>query len=280
MKQRFCLTRFTILTLCLSISPAKADGVEYSFGRAPQVSASSTNKDWTPFINYLKKESKINLKLVIYRERESFEQDILQGILDFFYGNPGYQVIAHELHGYLPLLRSNKRQLTGILVVSRDGGINQLSDLQDKIIAFPDTSAFAASLYLSSLLRNQEHLRFKAEYVGGHDNVYRNVVSGRYAAGGGVIRTLEREPANLQEKLRILFKTPSIASHPIAAKPQVPEAVREKLTNAIINMEKTDRGRDLLDNIKFRSPVRADYDKDYLPIRDMAKTMYQFLLTK
>ncbi|MDH5545823.1 MAG: phosphate/phosphite/phosphonate ABC transporter substrate-binding protein [Gammaproteobacteria bacterium] len=269
-----------LIMVCLAyIAPASAEKT-YVFGRAPQLSAITMAKVWTPFIEHLSKTSGYQIKLKVYQTREEFELDVIQGKLDFFYGNPGYLIVARKLHGYSPLVRSSGKQLKGILVVADDSNITQVEQLQGMSVAFPDENAFAASLYIRSLLKDELKLDIKPVYLKGHDNVYRAIATKRYAAGGGVYRTLERESKGLRERLRVVYETPGMAPHPVGIHPSVPAKVAKAVRVSILQMPGTEEGEKLLKDVKIKKPVAADYDRDYGPVEKLGLSIYSTLLEK
>jgi len=246
--------------------------------RAPQLSPSVTSEIWSPFVKYLSKQTQHEIILKTYANRADFENDIKAGNVDLYFGNPGYGVVGHLLHGYLPLIRSDKKLLKGIIVVKKDSQINDIQQLNGKVIAFPAKRAFAASLYIRSRIASDFNINYQPLYTGSHDNNYRTVAIGKAAAGGGVKRTLERENMKLREQLKIIYTTPGMKPHPLMASPDIPLALRSSIQKAILNLNKDTSGKKLLKSIKIQKPVIADYEKDYQPIEPFATQMYQNLL--
>lgn len=164
---------------------ANADVADsFSLARAPQRSEIATIRDWQPLADYFTSETKYQFQLKTYSSRADFEDSLIRGDPDFVFMSPYYHAIAYRRHGYIPLIRSSK-ELKGILVVRKDSPFKSVQDLQGKTFAFPSPNAFAASLYMRALLKEQEHIDFSPTYVETHDSVYRNVLVGRAAAGGG-----------------------------------------------------------------------------------------------
>ncbi|MDH5326941.1 MAG: phosphate/phosphite/phosphonate ABC transporter substrate-binding protein [Gammaproteobacteria bacterium] len=249
----------------------------YVLARAPQRSHVKTVKDWEPFAEFLRTKTGADIRLKVYDSRDHFEHDLLQGKVDLVYANPGYLIAAKELIDYQPLVRSGKRKLTGIIVTRKSSGINSLQDLSNKTLAFPDKNAFAASLYVRSILDN-ENIPFQAEYVNGHDNVYRNVANGKFIAGGGVYRTLDREPTALRTQLQVIYETPGMSPHPLFAHPRVPKNLRDRIVQIILAMPEDTKNAIILERIKIHHPVKADFQTDYASIRSLALQMYKTLL--
>jgi phosphonate transport system substrate-binding protein len=141
--------------------------------------------------------------------------------------------------------------------------------LNGTTLAFPAPNAFGASLYLRALLIEKEKITFKPVYVGTHQNVYRHVLYGDVQAGGGLESTLEREPAAVQRKLKVLYRTPDSAAHPLAANPRVPKQVSDKIVQALRHMALNPDDQKLLRRVGLDDAIPADYARDYGPLEKL-----------
>ncbi len=175
--------------------------------------------------------------------------------------------------GYVPLVR-NSKSLSGILVVRKDSPIHSVAELEGKEIVFPAPNAFGASLWIRALLTEREKIHYKATYVQTHGNVYRHVIRGRAAAGGGVNNTLMQEAREIRDDLRVLLETPGVVSHPLSAHPRVPARVRQALAEAVMALPADPSGLALLKEVFMTDPVRADHDRDYRPLEQFKLEKY------
>lgn len=267
-----------VLLMMLFISPGVVADNSLILARAPQLSASETSQQWSPFVEYLSEQTGIRIMLKVYTERAKFEDDVKSGKMDLYFGNPGYGVVGHQKHGYIPLVRSNSKLLEGVVVVRKDSGLEKVEQLKSKVIAFPDETAFAASLFLRAQLSKEFNLEYQPLYAGTHGNAYRAVLVGNAVAGGGVKRTLEQQPQEVRDQLNVIYTTPGMKQHPLMVHPKVPESVRKLIQNAILALNKDDAGKKILKTVKLQKPVVADYLQDYKPIEPVAIKMYQHLL--
>lgn len=258
--------RLVFLTFCavLFFPPlSAAEKKIYTVAVVPQFPPLVIKRTWMPLIEQVSHVSGVRLQLKFYRSIPEFEDDFLKGSPDFVYLNPYHVIGAVKLQRYIPLLRDGQQQLNGIIVVRKDSAIGSVADLHGGKIAFPSPNAFAASLYLRALLTQKEKIRVSPRYVTTHSNVYRHVLLGKAAAGGGVNKTLDKEPAELRDLLRVIYRTPEAASHPLCAHPRVDRSVRESVSAAIIKLAESREGRELLEGVELTRPVRADYKRDY-----------------
>lgn len=263
---------FRLLLAWLFVTPAWA-AQTYTFAVVPQFSPVDIGTRWTPLLKRIESDTGLAFQLRVYEKTPVFEAEFLKGIPDFIYLNPYHMVMAARAQGYVPLAKSAE-SLAGILVVDREGPVKNLSDLNGASLVFPSPNAFGASLYMRALLTEKEKLGFTPVFAGTHQNVYRHVLLGEEKAGGGVLATLEREPAPVRARLHILYKTPETPSHPLAAHPRVPAEVREKVVAALLALQRDPAGRKLLDDVELSGVQPADYAKDYQPLERLRLERY------
>lgn len=249
----------------------------YTWAVVPQFTALAVHRDWTPLLRTIEDKTGIRTKLVIQESIPGFEVNFLAGKPDFAYMNPYHAVMAKRAQGYIPLIRDSNRQLTGILVVHKESPYQQVAQLHNETIAFPAPNAFAAALYMRALLLEKEGIEFKSNYTSTHSNVYRHVLLGKTEAGGGVYRTLYKQPQEVVDNLRVLYKTPSTPSHPLTAHPRVPKKVRVSVTDAIIGLSHNPASQKLLQAVLLPQPVKADYVNNYQPLEALNLEKYVVL---
>lgn len=269
---RSCKSLVLVCVLLCLPGPVLAES--YTFAVVPQYTVSKIYRTWKPLLSELERRTGHQFKLLVYPGFKEFERDFLEGVPDFIYFNPYHQVMGRQVQGYEPLLRDGKRKLKGIIVVRQDSDLKSVFDLNGRTIAFPAPNAFAASLYMRALLRETEGIDFEARYVDSHSNGYRHVYHGKAAAAGGVVRTLKSQPAKVQEALKVIYETPSHPPHPIAAHPRVSPAVREQVTEALLELRQGTTGLKLLAAIQMADPMRADYGRDYAPLGELGLQRY------
>jgi len=231
----------------------------------PQFAPTQIYRDWTPLLTHLEQVTGYHFQLRVYDQIPRFEAELAQGIPDLVFMNPYHMVLAKQAHAYRPLVRDSTT-LSGILVVRRNGAVKALADLNGQTLSFPAPNALGASLYLRALLAEKEGLKINPVYVGNHQNVYRQVLRGEVAAGGGVRKTFDKEAESVRAQLQILYSTPELAPHPLAAHPRVALAASKKIVEALLAMRLNPSGSMLLAGIQMPRPIEADFQRDYEPL--------------
>ena len=266
---------FLIVLVCLQwkIGYAAATEKTYTIAIVPQFSSTQVYRDWSPLLNKLQEATGLHFELKIYDDFPRFESDFAKGVPDLVYLNPYHMVVAHKKQGYRPLLRDSTN-LSGIMVAKQDGSIKEISDLKNQTIAFPSPNALGASLYLRALLAEKFHIKINPVYVNGHQNVYRQVILGDVAAGGGIKRTLSKEPEAVQSQLKVIFTTPDMASHPLAAHPRVTTTASKKIVAALLAMANDPETAKLLSTVQIPQPVVAEFKRDYAGLAKLKLDRY------
>jgi phosphonate transport system substrate-binding protein len=263
--QLMCGTHSVAATSATAASPA-AKRV-WRLAVMPQLTAVEMTRNWTPVVAALAQQG-IDVELVVYPSISKFEPEFLQGTADFVFLNPYHMVMAKRAQRYEPLLR-DARPLEGMLVVKADGPVKAMEQLKDHRLSFPAPNAFAASLYIRSVLERQYRLAYDAHYAGTHRNAIRQVLAGESAAAGLVRTTLEQEPPEVRQAVRVIYTTPPLSPHPLAAHPRVPLSVRTQFAQVLLALAANPETKPLMGAVQMPSPQAASYAKDYAPLEQL-----------
>ncbi|MDH4394747.1 MAG: phosphate/phosphite/phosphonate ABC transporter substrate-binding protein [Limnobacter sp.] len=243
----------------------------YTVMVVPQFSETRTHASWGPLLEQVSKDTGIDFRLTFATDIPGFEQQFEQGKPDIIYCNPYHAVMAKKAQGYIPVLR-DEQNLRGLLITEESGSIRTLQDLKGKTILFPSPNAFGSSLYLRALLKDKEKIDFTAKYVKTHPNVLRGILRGEGAAGGMIASTLNSEDEKLQDKMKVLYETPFVSSHPVAVHPRVPEAIRKKFTQALKKalLKLPNEASD----VPMPNPQETTYAKDFQALENLGLEKY------
>lgn len=248
--------KYVVAMLCL-LQSSWLFSQEYTFGVVPQYESQKLNAIWQPLLKQVSEQTGVKIELITVKSIPVFEQAFANGEYDFAYMNPWHSVVAHEKQGYLPLIKDAGRSLQGVLVVNKKSGIDNLSQLEGAEIAFPAPNALGASLLMRADLALLYGLKIKPVYVQTHSSVYLNVALNSTKAGGGVLGTLKQQPKNLQQKLKVIYKTREISRHPIVAHPRVASEIQLKVQRAFLNIGESDEHKHLFAEIPIIEPSIA-----------------------
>lgn len=261
-KIRKVITIFAVsIVLLANLASSSYAAEPYSFGIIPQYDQRQLFEIWKPLLDELQRRTGLSFSLASVPTIPVFEKESLNGSYDFAYMNPYNFLKARKSQGYAPLVR-DRVALRGILVVRKGSPVTKLSELNNKVVAFPSPNALGASLLMRADLSRLHRVSVVPLYVKTHGSVYLHVVKGLAEAGGGVQKTLEEQEQPIRDSLRILYTTRDIPSHPIVVHPRVPGRDAEKVRRAFLEMAAAEEGRKLLSKIPMKQPVLTSMD-DY-----------------
>ncbi|MBS0371461.1 MAG: phosphate/phosphite/phosphonate ABC transporter substrate-binding protein [Proteobacteria bacterium] len=271
--RRRCLHLLAALaTIRLTGAHPAAAGTTYTFGVVPQFEQRKLFAIWKPLVDELARRTGLDLKLVVTLSVPEFEAAVEAGSFDFVYANPYHILKVRDSQGYVPLVR-DEEALRGIIVVRQDSPLKSVKELDGKTLAVPSPNAVGASLLVRAELERLYGVRMQMLNVKTHSSVYLHVLNGLTEAGGGVQKTLAEQAPAIQAQLRVLYTTRDMPSHPVAAHPRVPLAVRDAVRQALLAISASPTGKALLDDIPMPRPVATSID-DYLPMRQWGLEKY------
>ncbi len=237
------------------------------FGIVPQQSAFKLARDWVPLLEHVSELSGMRIRFATAPDIPTFEQRVARGDYDLAYMNPYHFTFFSRDPGFVPLVKARDKQIRGIVVARKEVGNDSLQALSDKHIAFPAPAAFAATLLVQAELHRQA-IPFRTHYVLSHDAVYRGVASGRFAAGGGVQRTLNALPEDVRAQLKIVWRSKGFTPHAIAAHPRVGPGVRKAVSEALVSLAESAQGQAVLKPLRLKG-FSAALDSDWDDVRDL-----------
>jgi len=231
-----------------------------SVGVVPQFQQRHILEKWTPFLNELGQQTQCSYSLIGSANIPEFEKQFKNGLFDLVYMNPYHFVVAAEKEGYMPVVRSGSKMLQGILVVRKDAGIDSITQLDGREVAFPSPNALGASLLMRTELSVLHGIQVIPKYVTTHNSVYLHVFKELTLAGGGIERSFNGEKPQISDELMVLYRTQKVNAHPIAIHPRIDPLLRDEIQKSIIRISKTTPV--LTEGIPMREAVIATFE-DY-----------------
>ena len=220
---------------------------------------------WVPVMVYLSEVTGDSYFFKTAPDIPTFEKRMADGAYWVAYMNPYHYTVFHAAAGYQALVREKNARIEGILVVRQDSPIREIKELAGQTVAFPAPAAFAASVLPRAYFK-QHGIAIIPRYVASHDSVYRAVAAGLFPAGGGIVQTFQKIDPAVSDQLRIFWHTPGYTPHAIAIHPRMPAAAAARLKAALLALDETDRGRELLRRINFNG-FEAATDSDWNDVR-------------
>ena len=211
-----------------------------------------TFKKFNPLATYLRRETGLDIRLVVPKHSAEFEKEVNNGDIDFAFQDPHTYVRLAAVYNRDTLLRALTREgskvQSGVVIVRKDSGTNSVDDLRGKSVMFgPKLSA--TTWVLAKLLFEQRGLNIDKDlraYSNGRccEDVAFNVFVKAVDAGVVCDHFLE-EHSEKQEELGIdpkdivvVGRTELIPTNVFTANRKVSKDIIGMISQALLRLEK------------------------------------------
>ncbi len=255
----------------------KGDGLV--LGVMPSLPPTKLFTKFQPLADYL---TKITGKIVTVSTAPNFQEYIARlqnGKYELILPNPYQYVMVSRTPGYTPLAKVSGIPFKGLIVVRKDSGINSISDLKGKRIAYPDPSALAATMQVRAFLKRNgivPERDTKESYAASQDSVIFGVHERLFDAAGTWPETLERVPDDIMKDLKILVETETLPQRPVAVRADIPQETASKVKSSLLGMANDPEGQKVLASMGYKG-FDDTSDREYDKVREWArKNGYSF----
>jgi len=223
-----------------------------------------------------------HFRLEASRNYEEFEKKLYAGHFAFAMPNP-YQTVRSVRHGYRIFGKmGDDEDFRGIILVRRDGGIHQISDLKGKAVAYPAASALAATMMPQQYLHTHGldvNRDIENRYVGSQESSIMNVLRGHVAAAATwpvPWKTFSAEHPDLAGQLEVKWQTTTLPNNGWVVRQDIPAPLADKFAAVLFKLQASESGRRMLARLPVSRFEPAD-EETYRPVReflaDFARTV-------
>lgn len=240
-----------ILALAARTSPA---GEELVFGVHPFMPAEKVFEAFSPLTEYVSDVVERPVRLEIAKNYQAHIEAVGNNERDIAYLGPVPYIRVVDGHGAKSILAqlevNGKTTFRGAIVVRRESPLKSLADLTGKRFAFGDESSTMSHLVPWFMLSSAGAPKTKLagfEHLPNHEAVGLAVLSGMFDAGAikeSIFRKHEKRG------LRVLTWTVPIANHVLVARSDLPEAIQRMLRTALLRLDTSADGLNILRAIK------------------------------
>ncbi len=201
----------------------------------------------------------------------------------------GY-ILAYEKYGVearLTTVRNGSATYKGQFIARNNGKIKTVADLTGKKVAFVDPASTSGYVLPQKLL-NDRHIKPKETiFAMRHDNVVSMVYQGQVDAGAtfyvapidGKIQDarmlVKSQYPDVEDKIKIIEFTEPIPNDPVVFRKDLPENMKQAISQALIEYVKTPEGRETLQRLSGVTGLTPATDKDYDKTREFLKAIGQ-----
>ena len=199
----------------------------------------------------------------------------------------GY-ILAREKYGAearLLVIRHGESTYQAEFLARADSNIKKLEDIDGKKFAFVDPASVSGYLLPLKVFKDRKIKPKETVFAMSHDNVVSMIYQRQVDAGaafysppaGGAIQDARRLVAtqypDVEQKVKIVELSISIPNDPIIFRKDLPEEMKTKIAQALIDFSKTEDGKKTLHNLSSVTGLIPCTDKDYDNTRTMLKEL-------
>jgi phosphonate transport system substrate-binding protein len=266
----------------------KAKYPELIFAIIPAENASGVLDRWTPFINYLSKELGTKVTLRIANDYAAIIEGQRAGNIHIASYGPasfaralmtGAKTEAFAIETNL----DGTKGYYSVFYVKKDSPYQKIEDLKGKNLGLVDPNSTSGNnvprFALNSMKIDPESFFSKVVYTGSHENAIIALSQGTVDIAANwwndeqesnLLRMARKNMAKAED-FRIIYKSEQIVNSPMAYLTTLPEALRAKIRDAVLNIATKDKAA--FDKIYEgkQGPLVAVDNKAYDPIIELNK---------
>ncbi len=245
---------------------------EYVVGIHPLHNPQRLMEVYGPIVDYMNSAiPEAHFKLEASRNYEEFEKKLYAGHFDFAMPNP-YQTVQSVRHGYRIFGKMGDDDVfRGIILVRKDGGIREVSDLKGKAVSYPAATALAATMLPQYYLHTHGidvNRDIENRYVGSQESSIMNVLRGDVAAGATwpvPWKTFVSEHPDMASQLVVKWETETLPNNGWVVRRDIPAPIADKFAALLFGLQESEQGKILLDRLLI-SRFEPAADDTYRPV--------------
>lgn len=225
-----------------------------------------------PIVEYIDRHMpQAHFRLEASRNYEEFDKKLYAGHFDFAMPNP-YQTVLSLKHGYRVFGKmGDDDDFRGIILVRKDSGIREVSDLKGRAVSYPAVSALAATMQPQYYLQTHGidvNRDIENRYVGSQESSIMNVFRGYVAAGATwplPWKTFMAEHPDMAEQLEVKWQTEPLINNGWVVRNDLPTAIVGEFSRLLFTMHESAQGRAMLSRLPL-SRFEPATDETYQPV--------------
>lgn len=219
----------------------------------------------------------VHLRLEASRNYEEFDKKLYEGHFDFAMPNP-YQTVRSLQHGYRVFGKmGDDKDFRGIILVRKDSGIRNVTDLKGKKVAYPSPSALAATMMPQYYLHTHGldvNRDIENMYVGSQESSIMNVLRGHVAAAATwpiPWNIFLKENPELAGQLEVKWQTETLSNNGWVVRKDISPELTAKFAALLFSLGASAQGREMLAHVPI-SKFEAATNATYQPVSEYLKT--------
>lgn len=245
---------------------------------------------YEPLAEYLSQKSNIHMKLIVLTRYGNIIDNFIQAGLDGAILGSFTYALSHVRLGVEVIARpegeDGKSTYHGLILVRKDSGIKDATQMQGKRFAFVDQGTTAGYLFPLRYfkgygIKNYKNYLKEVYYTGTHEDAIYDVLHGKAdiaAAKNTVYERMAMDDSKITEELTVLARSPEVPENCLALRGGISETTKKKLKNTLLSMHLDPAGRKILKKFGANKFIETR-DSDYQAVYKYAKEINLDLAT-
>ena len=253
-------------------------------------------KDRQGFVDYIaKKLVPLGItggRILVVDKLGHLARAVREGKVDLFHDSVVPTMVLSRWSGSIPILRQWKYQepeYYSVIVVRKDSGINTLSDLKGKVIAFDEPHSTSAHVLPRMLLVENKlklvqvvaPVRPDPDTVGyihsSDDNAPHLIAIGKVDAAGTSHREFQILRPEIRDQLKIIARSRSVPRQIISIRKDLDPKLAKALRETLLNMNKDPEGQEAMRNQQKTTGIDELPPKSLEQLKDIERFIFSTL---
>ena len=241
----------------VAIAPWSQAQAVFRVTAIPDESPTELARKAAPLMKYLEARLSMKVEYTPVTDYAAAVEALVNKKVDMAWFGGFTFVQAHHRSGgkMIPIVQREEDEKFRSVFISSDPAIKTLTDLKGKDVSFGSQSSTSGHLMPRSFLLqaglNPEKDFKRVAYSGAHDATVAAVAAGKVQAGALNISVWERLVADRKvdaDKVKVIFTTPPYYDYNWTVHADMPAALRDKLSNALLSLTKANaEGKEILE---------------------------------
>jgi phosphonate transport system substrate-binding protein len=250
-----------------SLRKPKSQVSEYIVGIHPLHNPQRLMETYGPIVDYINANiPEAVFRLEASRNYEEYERKLYIRHFAFAMPNP-YQTLQSLKYGYRIFGKmGDDEDFTGVILVRKDSGIKEVTDLKGKAVAYPAPTALAATMMPQYFLQTHGidvNRDIENRYVGSQESAIINVLRGYVAAGATwpvPWKAFVASQPELANQLEVKWETPALVNNGWVVRNDIPPAIVDKFARLLFSLHEHEAGKIMLSRLPISrfEPANAE----------------------
>lgn len=250
---------------------------EYVVGIHPLHNPQRLMEFYGPIVDHMNSNiPEAHFRLEASRNYEEFEKKLYSGHFSFAMPNP-YQTVLSLKYGYHIFGKMGEDDVfRGIILVRKDSGINEVTDLKGKAVSYPAKTALAATMMPQYYLHTHGidiNRDIENRYVGSQESSIENVLRGHVAAAATwpvPWKNFSLERPDEANQLVVKWETAPLLNNGWVVRNDIPPQIVDKFSHLLFGLQDSEQGRVMLSRLPIARFEPAT-NKTYRPVIEFLK---------